>query len=118
MVVTDTKLRKYLSKSQVNEIVIYDRDGLRARASENITITWQYRYRFNNKGVRLKLDRYPDLSIEQARYKGPVLRNWFAETRDPTSELKRKKVNTQGRPILDESAQEWLTKYVNRTLKE
>jgi hypothetical protein len=116
MVLTDTKLRKYLSKSLVNKIVISDRDGLSARASKDGTITWQYRYRFNNKGARLKLGRYPDLSIEQARSKGPVLRNWLAETRDPTSELKRKKVNTQGRPILDEGAQEWLTKYFNRTL--
>jgi hypothetical protein len=27
-------------------------------------------------------------------------------------------VNTQGRPTLDECAEEWLTKYVNRTLKD
>ncbi|WP_340678515.1 integrase arm-type DNA-binding domain-containing protein [Paraglaciecola sp.] len=118
MALTDTKLRKYLSKPQENEIVISDRDGLSVRVSINGTITWQYRYRFNNKGARLKLGRYPDLSIEQARSKVPELRNWLAEGRNPASELKRKKVNTEGRPTLDECAEEWLTKYVNRTLKE
>lgn len=118
MALTDTKLRKYLSKSQENEIVIADRDGLSARVSKNGTISWQYRYRFNNKGARLKLGRYPDLSIEHARSKVPELRNWLAEGRNPASELKRKKVNTAGRPTLDECSEEWLTKYVNRTLKE
>jgi len=57
MTLTDTKLREYLSKSQENEIVISDRDGLSVRVSINGTITWQYRYRFNNKGARLKLGR-------------------------------------------------------------
>jgi hypothetical protein len=118
MALTDTKLRKYLSKSQENEIVISDRDGLSVRVSKNGTITWQYRYRFNNKGARLKLGWYPDLSIEQARSKVLALRNWLAEGRDPASELKRKKVSTEGRPTLDECAEEWLTKYVNRTLKD
>jgi len=69
MALTDTKLRKYLSKSQENEIVISDRDVLIVRVSKNGTITWQYRYRFNNKGALLKLERYPDLSIEHARNK-------------------------------------------------
>lgn len=118
MALTDTKLRKYLSKSQENEIVISDRDGLSARISKNGTITWQYRYRFNNKAARLKLGRYPDLSIEDARNKIPELRNWLAEGRNPSSEKKRHKVNIEGRPTLDECAEEWLTKYVNRTLKE
>jgi hypothetical protein len=49
MALNDTKLRKYLSKSQKNEIVISDSDGLSARVSKKFTITWQYRYRFNNK---------------------------------------------------------------------
>ncbi|MEO9945416.1 integrase arm-type DNA-binding domain-containing protein [Paraglaciecola sp.] len=118
MALTDTKLRKYLSKSQENELVISDRDGLSVRVSKNGTITWQYRYRFNNKAARLKLGRYPDLSIEDARNKIPELRNWLTEGRNPASELKRKKVNTQGRPTLDECADEWITKYVNRTLKD
>jgi hypothetical protein len=61
------------------------------RVSNNRTITWQYRYRFNNKGDQLKLGRYPDLSVELARNKVPELRNWLAEGRDPASELKRKK---------------------------
>jgi hypothetical protein len=76
MALTDTKLRKYLSKSQENEVVISDRDGLSVRVSKNGTITWQYRYRFNNKGARLKLGWYADLSIEHARSKVPELRNW------------------------------------------
>lgn len=33
MALTDTKLRKYLSKSQDNEVVISDRDGLSVRIS-------------------------------------------------------------------------------------
>ena len=75
MVLTNTKLRKYLSKSQENEIVISNRDWLSARVSKSGTITWQYRYRFNNKGARLKLGRHPDLNIENARCKVPELRN-------------------------------------------
>lgn len=118
MALTGTKLRKYLSKSQENEVVISDRYGLSVRVSKNGTITWQYRYRFNNKGARLKLGRYLDLSIEHARNKVPELRNWLSEGRNPASELKRKKVSTEGRPTLDECADEWLTKYVYRTLKD
>lgn len=51
MALTDTKLRKYYSKSQVNKIVISDRDGLSAQIYDSGTITCQYRYRFNNKGA-------------------------------------------------------------------
>ena len=80
MALTDTKLRKYLSKSQDKEVVLSDRDGLSVRISKNGTITWQYRYRFNNKGVRLKIGRYPDLSIDEARSRVPQMRNWLAVT--------------------------------------
>jgi hypothetical protein len=97
--------------------VISDRCGLSARVSKYGTITWQYCYRFNYKGAHLELGRYPYLSIDHARIKVSELRNWLAEGRNPTSELKRKKVNTEGRPTLDECAEKWLTKYVNRTLK-
>ena len=117
MALTDTKLRKYLSKSQGNEIVISDRDGLRVRVSKNGTITWQYRYRFNNKGARLKLGRYPDLSIEQARYKVPELFGCLSEGRNSAFELKRKKVNTRGRPTLDQCTDKWLTKYKSHLKK-
>jgi two-component SAPR family response regulator len=43
MALTDTKLRKYLSKSQENEIVISDRDGLSVHVTKSNTITWQYK---------------------------------------------------------------------------
>ncbi|WP_226989133.1 Arm DNA-binding domain-containing protein [Paraglaciecola arctica] len=56
--------------------MISDRDGLSARAFKNGTITWRYRYRFNNKEVRLKFGRHPDLRIDHARSKVLELPNW------------------------------------------
>jgi hypothetical protein len=50
---TDTRLRAIANKPYDGPSEIADRDGLSARISPKGKITFQYRYRFNGKPVRL-----------------------------------------------------------------
>ncbi|WP_429105280.1 Arm DNA-binding domain-containing protein [Aeromonas allosaccharophila] len=80
MPLTDTKLRALYSKPYFGKTELSDRDGLSARVTERGTISWQYRYRYRyryrwqGKAARLKIGRYPDLKLADARALIPAIR--------------------------------------------
>ncbi len=84
-----SKLLSYLNKSQDKRFDITDRDGLSVRVSESGRITFQYRYRFKGKPVRMSIGRFPDITLSQARDKIPELRLLVSEGKDPCIEIKR-----------------------------
>ena len=67
MPLTDAKLRALYGKPYFGKTELSDRDGLSARVTERGTISWQYRYRWQGKAARLKIGRYPDLKLADAR---------------------------------------------------
>lgn len=56
---------------------------MRVRITPAGTITWQYRFRIDNRASRLTLGRYPDLKLADARKHIPELRNSLANNIDP-----------------------------------
>lgn len=83
MSLSDTKLRAILGKPYTGKPELADRDGLSVRVTPTGTITWQYRFRFENKPGRLTLGRYPDITLADARKVVPSLRGSISNNIDP-----------------------------------
>mgnify|MGYP000277105095 FL=1 len=49
-----------------------DRDGLTARITANSIITFNYRFRWQGKQQPIKIGRYPDIKLSDARIKSEV----------------------------------------------
>ncbi|WP_231560894.1 MULTISPECIES: integrase arm-type DNA-binding domain-containing protein [Aeromonas] len=83
MPLTDTKLRALYGKPYFGKTELSDRDGLSARVTERGTISWQYRYRWQGKAARLKIGRYPDLKLADARALIPAIRGALERNEHP-----------------------------------
>ncbi|MGI9276210.1 MAG: tyrosine-type recombinase/integrase [Endozoicomonas sp.] len=83
MPLSDTKLRHLVGKPYQGRPELTDRDGLGVRISKQGTITWQYRFRWDQKPARLTLGRYPDLCLKDARDLLPEIRNLLNQGIDP-----------------------------------
>ena len=91
MSLSDTPLRKIVGKHYSGKSELVERDGLSARVSSIGTITWQYRCRFRDNAIRLRIERYPDLRLSDARKLIPELRHAIDIGLDPRIYLKNKK---------------------------
>ena len=67
MALSDTKLRTLHNKPYSGAAEVTDSNGLSVRITPSGTITFQYRYRWNGKAVRLTVGRYPAISLKAAR---------------------------------------------------
>lgn len=67
MALSDTKLRSIHGKPYSGAAEVTDGDGLSARITPTGTITFQFRYRWNGKPVRLTVGRYPSTTLKEAR---------------------------------------------------
>ena len=80
MSLTDTKLRNIKSPYS-GKPELADRDGLTARIATNGSITFNYRFRWLCKQQRIKIGRYPDIKLSDARIKSevgsPTFSYWF-----------------------------------------
>lgn len=83
MPLTDAKLRALYGKPYFGKTELSDRDGLSARVTERGTISWQYRYRWQGKAARLKIGRYPDLKLADARALIPAIRGALERNEHP-----------------------------------
>lgn len=90
MALSDTKLRSISGKAYEGSPEISDGDGLSARITPSGTVTFQFRYRWNGKPVRLTVGRYPATTLKDARVivgemrtlymKGINPKNYFARS--------------------------------------
>ncbi|MBZ7265221.1 site-specific integrase [Klebsiella oxytoca] len=67
MALSDTKLRNIHGKPYSGAPEVTDGDGLSARITPTGTISFQFRYRWHGKPVRLTIGRYPATSLKEAR---------------------------------------------------
>jgi integrase len=82
MSLSDSKLRNI--KSPYNgKPELADRDGLSARVSPKGLISFNYRFRWQGKQQRIKLGRYPDITLSEARDKISGYRKVLSEGLDP-----------------------------------
>jgi integrase len=82
MPLTDTKLRR-ISKDYSGKPELADRDGLSARVSPKGIITFNYRFRWLGKQQRIKIGRYPGISLAKARKRVEKYRQILLEGLDP-----------------------------------
>lgn len=112
MSLSDTKLRAIYGKPYTGKSELVDRDGLSTRISSAGTITWQYRCRFNGKSIRLRIGRYPDLKLSEARLLIPQLRNAINSGTDPRIWLNDRNRKT-GKVTVKFCCEEFLAKREN-----
>ncbi len=67
MAILDKQLKAIHKQAYTGTPEISDGEGLVARITPKGKITFQYRCRFNNKNLRIRIGRYPNISIKEAR---------------------------------------------------
>lgn len=112
MALSDTKLRSINAKPYNGAPEVTDGDGLSVRITPTGTITFQYRYRWNGKPVRLSVGRYPAMSLKEARVIVGEMRELYIKGLNPKNYF----ANEDGELTLKECLDQWWTKYVE-TLK-
>lgn len=113
MSLTDSKLRS-IKAPYTGKIELSDRDGLVARITKNATITFNYRFRFNNKQQRIKLGRYPDIKLNEARKKIERYRQLLLDDLDPRSIVKSEREGE----TLGELCDRFMTTYASKELSK
>lgn len=82
MSLSDSKLRN-IKAPYTGKIELTDRDGLTVRITQNAIITFNYRLRWRGKQQRIKIGRYPDIKLVDARTKSGEYRQVLLEGLDP-----------------------------------
>lgn len=113
MALSDTNLRKILNKPYNKSPELTDGDGLSVRITQKGTISFQFRYRWKGKPVRLTLGRYPSLSLRDARIMVGEMRDLYDKKIDPKTLLS----GGTSDMTLNDCLEYWRDKYVS-TLKE
>lgn len=67
MALSDAWLKANKDKPRDKVEVKTDRDGLSVRVSPKGKITFQLRYRYNGKAMRMDIGTYPGTSLKEAR---------------------------------------------------
>ncbi len=84
MALTDNKLR-HIKSPYSGAPEIADRDGLTARITRHAVISFNYRFRWRGKQQRIKIGRYPDIKLSDARAKAGEYRQALLDGLDPRS---------------------------------
>ncbi|WP_159820723.1 Arm DNA-binding domain-containing protein [Colwellia sp. 20A7] len=82
MSLSDNKLRN-IKAPYTGKRELADRDGLTARITANAIITFNYRFRWQGKQQRIKIGRYPDIKLADARIKTGEYRQALLDGFDP-----------------------------------
>ncbi|CAI1132796.1 Prophage CP4-57 integrase [Serratia fonticola] len=108
MALSDTKLRSIHNKPYSGPAELTDSDGLSVRITPAGTVTFQHRYRWNGKPVRLTVGRYPVMSLKDARVAVGEMRELYLKGINPKTYF----VGATGELTLKECLDQWWDKYV------
>ncbi|MDR0218235.1 MAG: site-specific integrase [Enterobacteriaceae bacterium] len=107
MAITDSWLRSTNGKSQEKMITKSDRDGLSARVSTKGKITFQFRYRWNDKGERIDIGTYPATGLKEARDLVISYRGELEQLRNPKIVKQVRKESVLGAMTVDRLIRDW-----------
>lgn len=113
MLISDSKLRS-IKAPYTGKFEISDRDGLTIRISKNAVITFNFRFNWLGKGQRMKIGRYPEIKLSEAREQVTVLRRAVFEGNDPRHLVG----GSSEHALLGNIANEFLTLRVDKELSE
>ncbi|ENT9569115.1 tyrosine-type recombinase/integrase [Salmonella enterica] len=108
MALSDTKLRSIHGKPYSGPGEVTDGDGLSVRITPTGTVTFQFRYRWNGKPVRLTVGRYPSTTLKEARVSVGEMRTLYMKGVNPKNYFAR----SDGELTLKECLDQWWDKYV------
>ncbi|HAB1162312.1 TPA_asm: DUF4102 domain-containing protein [Salmonella enterica subsp. enterica serovar Enteritidis] len=108
MALSDTKLRGINGKPYSGPTEVTDGDGLSVRITPTGTVTFQFRYRWNGKPVRLTVGRYPSTTLKEARVIVGEMRALYMKGVNPKNYFAR----SDGELTLKECLDQWWDKYV------
>ena len=83
MPLTDTWLKKNLDRERSAIHTEPDQDGLSVRVSQKGKLTFQMRFRYNDKQARLDLGTYPNMSLKEARIELQKMKAILEKGHDP-----------------------------------
>ena len=108
MALSDTIMRSLHGKPYAGPAEITDGDGLSVRVTPAGTLSFQYRYRWNGKPVRLTVGRYPSMSLIEARAIVGELRALYMKGVNPKNYFAR----SDSKRTLKECLDQWWDEYV------
>lgn len=108
MALSDTKLRSINGKPYSGPAEVTDSDGLSARITPTGTISFQFRFRWNGKPVRLTVGRYPGTTLKDARVIIGEMRGLYTKGIHPKTYF----ASSKGELTLQECLDQWWEKYV------
>ena len=111
MALSDSKLRNIKAPYQ-GKPEMADRDGLTVRITKTAIVTFNYRFRWRGKQQRIKIGRYPDVLLSEARMKSGEYRQVLLEGVDPRSYVAN---NKTGR-LLGELCEDFINIYARKEL--
>ena len=110
MALTDVKIRTI--KAPDKQVKHFDGGGLYLLATPSGGKLWRLKYYFEGKGKGLSLDKYPDVSLLDARQRCDEARRNLAHGIDPGAVKKaQKEAQTAETETFEVIAREWFAKY-------
>ncbi len=116
MPLNDTKLRRIDGKPYDGPEELADAGGLSVRISPKGNITFQLRYRFAGKPVRLRLGSYGKMTLREARGTMEQCKKWLSEGRSPAAMMKKAMAEAIASPDIKTLVEEWLDSPAAREL--
>ncbi|WP_111861168.1 tyrosine-type recombinase/integrase [Acinetobacter sp. CFCC 10889] len=117
MPLTDTWLKKNLGKERADLHIETDQDGLSVRVTPKGKITFQMRYRYAGKQVRLDLGSYPNISLKDARAELQKMKAVLETGYDPRVHKKIEIHKITEAVTFEELFRDWYKKYVMQNKK-
>lgn len=112
---TDTAVRNFQPRSSRREIPDGQCQGLHLVVQPSGVKSWAFRFRVAGKSRKLTLDKYPALSLADAREQADRARSALREKRDPAAEKRlskraEKQSEVGARDIIENVAAEFVTR--------
>ena len=111
MSLTDSKLRN-IKSPYTGPVELADRDGLTARITKNAVIAFYYRFRWRGKQQRIKIGRYPDIKLSDARVKAGEYRQVLLDNLDPRCYVAQQSCSR----LLGDICNDFMTIYAHKEL--
>lgn len=108
MAISDTTLRRISGKPYNGPEEIPDGGGLSVRISPKGLISFQFRFRFNDKPCRMKLGTYGKMSIKEAREAAAACSVLLDEGKNPSIQKKMRLQAAMDSPNISTLVDEWL----------
>lgn len=78
---------------------LYDKNGLYILVTTKGSKIWRYKYRFNQAEQTLSLNKYPEVTIDEARKRVKEAREYLRQGHDPREIKKVKNAMTLSTPV-------------------